>query len=189
MLKDKGCEWESMTDEASLPEKSPTGSEDADKNHNSSSITCNTTTLFVGGLHPRIGDLHLQKLFSPYGSIVRIHIVTHKPGAVPTHDNPMAKSKTPSKHAYGSQQSKGYAFVEYGAVESARMAMERLDGRSLLGRNLAVRPAKRQKMDSLLTNNSETRVLTAEEAKKEQKSIQSKIDSVKKALEQKKKGL
>lgn len=114
--------------------------------------------------------------------------MTHKPGAVPTHDNPMAKSKTPSKHAYCSQQSKGYAFVEYGAVESARMAMERLDGRSLLGRNLAVRPAKRQKMDSLLTN-SQTRVLTAEEAKREQKSIQSKIDSVKKALEQKKKGL
>jgi RNA recognition motif-containing protein len=146
-----------------------------------SSLTCNTTTLFVGSLHPRIGDLHLQKLFSPYGSINRIHIVTHKPGVPPSQGNPMSKTKASTKHSFGSQHSKGYAFVEYSTIESARMAMSRLDGRSLLGKNLVVRPATRQKMD----RSDGTEEATAEEAKKEVKSLQSKIDSVRKALEKK----
>ena len=56
-------------------------------------VQCDTNTLFVGGLHPRIGDLHLQKLFSPYGRLfgfischisptilrnIRIIITTHQ---------------------------------------------------------------------------------------------------------------
>ena len=150
-------------------------------------IPCNTTTLFVGSLHPRIADPHLQKLFSPYGSIKRIHIVTHKRAAVLPNKNLVAKSKTPSKYAYDFQHSKGYAFVEYDNVDSARMAISRLDGRSLLGKNLVVRPARRQKLESLGV--SETKVLTAEDAKKECKSIQSKIDLVKKALDDKTKRL
>ena len=143
-------------------------------------IECNTTTLFVGGLHPRVGDLHLQKLFSPYGSITRIHLVTHKPGASPS-------LVGTTKHTFGVQQSKGYAFVEYGTIESARMAMSRLNGRCLLGKNLCVRPAKRQKMDG--AHASEARVVTAEEAQQECKTVQSKIDMLKKTIEQKKKGL
>jgi RNA recognition motif-containing protein len=180
---------------ASLSEKPPTKN---DQNQNKcltpfpASIPCDTTNLFVGGLHPRVGDLHLQKLFSPYGSINRIHMVTHKSGAVPSHDNPCAKSRTPSKHAFGSQQSKGYAFVEYSTVEAARLAISRLDGRSLLGKTLVVRPAKRQKLDCATgssANISEVRPVSAEEAQKEYRSVQSKIASVKRALEQKKKGL
>jgi RNA recognition motif-containing protein len=136
-----------------------------------------------------VGDLHLQKLFSPYGSISRIHIVTHKPGTVPTHDNPHAKSRSPSKHAFGSQQSKGYAFVEYSTVAAARLAISRLDGRSLLGKQLVVRPARWQKIDGATCGSSETKPVSTEEAKRQYKSVQSKIESVKKALEQKKKGL
>ena len=156
-------------------------------NESAESVPCNTSTLFVGSLHPRIADLHLQKLFSPYGPINRIHIVTHKTAAVPKNNNLEGKSKIPSKYAFTSQQSKGYAFVEYDNIDSARMAMSRLDGRSLLGKNLVVRPARKQKVESL--GFSETKVLTAEDAKKECKSIQSKIDLVKKALEDKTKRL
>lgn len=152
------------------------------------SITCNTKTLFVGGLHPRICDLHLQKLFAPYGSINRIHLVTHKPGVVPTSSNPAAKAKAATKHAFGSQQSKGYAFVEYATVESARMAISRIDGRKLLGKNLAVRPAKRQQIEHGASN-YDVREVTVEEAKREVQSVQSKIDSLKKALEEKTKRL
>lgn len=94
----------------------------------------------------------------------------------------MSKTKAPTKHAFGSQHSKGYAFVEYSTVESARMAMSRLDGRSLLGKNLVVRPAKRQKTDG---SSHQIQEVTAEEAKREVKSLQSKIDSVRKALEKK----
>ncbi|KAL3775951.1 hypothetical protein HJC23_011651 [Cyclotella cryptica] len=183
--------------DTSLSEKPATKAEPQDEQKKNcptpspATIQCDTTNLFVGGLHPRVGDLHLQKLFSPYGSINRIHIVTHKPTAVPSHNNPCAKSKTPLKHAFGSQQSKGYAFVEYSTVEAARLAISRLDGRSLLGKTLVVRPAKRQKGDCVAggsANISEVGPVNAEEAQKEYRSIQSKIASVKRALEQKKNG-
>lgn len=65
------------------------------------------------------------------------------------------------------------------------MAMSRIDGRSLLGKNLVVRPARRQKLD---TGTTEAQEVTPEEAKKQVKSVQSKIDLLKKALEEKKKG-
>ena len=162
-------------------------SEDIQNRHTTATIRCNTSTIFVGGLHPRIGDIHLQKLFAPYGTIVRVHLVRHKPGATPTQGNPTAKSKAPLKHAFGSQQSKGYAFVEYDTIESAQLAMERLDGKSLLGKNLVVRPSKKQSADS--ASALITTTMTADEARQEYKSVQSKIDSLKKALEQKKKGM
>ena len=166
-------------------EEPPIRSEIDTQANNPTPIQCNTATLFVGGLHPRVGDLHLQKLFAPYGSIIRIHLVTHKPGASPSYVG--SKSKTTPKHTLGVQQSKGYAFVEYGTVESARMAMSRLNGKCLLGKNLSVRPAKRQKMDG--ANNDSERVVTAEEAKQQCRTVQSKIDLLKKTIEQKKKGL
>ena len=75
---------------------------------------CRTASIFVGRLHPRVGEPHLQKLFSPYGAVRRIAV---RPAG-------------------------GYAFVEYASVESARMAIRRIDGRALLGRDLVVRPAR-----------------------------------------------
>lgn len=155
-------------------------------------ISCDTSSLFVGGLHPRISDLHLQKLFSPYGEIVRINIVTHNPSS--THStNSHSKSAGATKYKAGLQQSKGYAFVEYKSIESARMAMSRVDGRQLLGRSLAVRPSRRKHSDvgglgSAATGKADTKV-SAEEAKREFNSVQSKIEAVKRAIEQKKKGL
>lgn len=144
--------------------------------------SCDTTNLFVGGLHPRIGDLHLQKLFSPYGEIVRIHIVTH---------NPNEATKIPAKYS-SLQQSKGYAFVEYKTIESARLAISRLDGRQLMGRRLAVRPSRRKMSDvARAGGGSSGKVdtkISAEEAKREYSAVQSKIEAVKRAIEDKKRG-
>jgi RNA recognition motif-containing protein len=166
------------------------------------SIACETTSLFVGNLHPRIGDLHLQKLFSPYGEIVRIHIATHNSNTTnatstsrPQHSNPYSKSRMPAKYAAGLHQSKGYAFVEYNNVESARHAISRLDGRQLMGKNLAVRPSRRKTdgYGNTVSGGTGTakgsEALTAEEAKREYSSVQSKIEQVKRALEQKKRGI
>ena len=132
---------------------------------------CNSNCLFVGGLHSRIQEVHLSKLFSPYGEIVSIKIVTNNP--------------------YGSGQlttteSKGYAFVEYTTVEEARLAISRLDNRQLLGRTLTIRPSRR-KMNEL--SRGETKDLSAAEAKRAASSVESKIEAVKRAIEQKKKGI
>ncbi len=129
---------------------------------------CQTATLFVGNLHPRIGDAHLTKLFSPYGTLNRVSLV--KNGA--------------------SGQPKGYAFVEFNSVESARMAIRRVDGRVLLQKALAVRPAH-EKTGSAANNDngdksSGTGVNDKRQARKEKSEVLSKIEAVKRAIEEKK---
>jgi RNA recognition motif-containing protein len=160
-----------------------------------SALSCDTTSLFVGGLHPRIGDLHLQKLFSPYGEIVRINIVTNNPSDSQSHSI-HSKSAVPTKYKIGLQQSKGYAFVEYTRVESAQLAIARLDGRQLMGRSLAVRPSRRKTsnqdrighgVNSGKTGTGAT--MSAEETRREYRAVQSKIEAVKRAIEQKQKGV
>lgn len=164
------------------------------REHNTTTpSSCDTASVFVGGLHPRIADLHLQKLFSPYGEIVRINIVTHNPSMNPKPNsggyksNAHSKSATSSKYMAGLQQSKGYAFVEYRNVESARLAISRLDGRQLMGKRLAVRPSRRKMNDA--TGATSGKAGTAEEAKREYGAVQSKIEAVKRAIEEKKRGL
>lgn len=170
--------------------KQPTKSDgiDTDKSpqqqNASAAAVCDTNSLFVGGLHPRIGDLHLQKLFSPYGEIVRISIVTHN-----------KNDYKPNKYATSLQQSsKGYAFVEYTNIESARLAITRLNGRQLMGRSLAVRPSRRKMADVTRSSGGGdsgkgTTQITAEEARREYGAVQSKIEAVKRAIEQKKRGM
>jgi len=162
----------------------------------SSAASCDTSILFVGGLHPRIGDLHLRKLFSPYGEIVRIHIVTHNPSD-PKH-NAIVRSKAPipAKYTTGLQQSKGYAFVEFNSIESARLAMSRLDGLQLLGRSLAVRPSRKRASELARGGSRGGEIgesgagkVSVEDARREYTAVQTKIEAIKRAIEQKKKGL
>lgn len=157
-------------------------------------VKCDTNTLFVGELHPRIGDLHLQKLFSPYGKVVRIHIVSHKSNDFPKHQNNNNHSRTaiPTKYTTGLQQSKGYAFVEYTNIGSARLAMSRLDGRQLMGRSLAVRPSRKRMNDQGSGGGGEktgTKAVSVEDTRREYTAIQSKIEAVKRAIEQKNKAV
>jgi RNA recognition motif. (a.k.a. RRM, RBD, or RNP domain) len=70
-------------------------------------------TIFIGGLHPRILEAHIEKMCAPYGSIQRLHLCERK----------------------------GYAFCQYSTPQEAEAAMQALDGRGLLGRRLMVRPA------------------------------------------------
>ena len=130
---------------------------------------CQTATLFVGNLHPRIGDAHLTKLFSPYGTLNRVSLV--KNGA--------------------SGQPKGYAFVEYASVESARMAIRRVDGRMLLNKMLAVRPAHEK--TGAATGNDDgdgtsggKDIKDKRQVRKEKSEVLSKIEAVKRAIEEKK---
>ena len=148
-----------------------------------SAVVCETNCLFVGGLHPRIADVHLQKLFKPYGKIDRINVVTHP-------NNTDKSTKTSAKYGGGSlQQSKGYAFVEYSSVESARLAISRLNGRQLMGRSLAVRPSRKKMAEIARASKDAGKGETVEEARREYSAVQSKIEAVKRAIEEKKKGI
>lgn len=148
-----------------------------------SAVVCETNCLFVGGLHPRIADVHLQKLFKPYGKIDRINVVTHP-------NNTDKSTKQTAKYGGGSlQQSKGYAFVEYSSVESARLAISRLNGRQLMGRSLAVRPSRKKMAEIARASKDAGKGETVEEARREYSAVQSKIEAVKRAIEEKKKGI
>mgnify|MGYP000653647476 FL=1 len=78
-----------------------------------------TPKVFIGGLHRNVTETHVEKLMMPYGSIVRVNLVLQP----------------------GSATSKGFAFCQYATKEQAVAAVAALDGRTLLGRRLLVRPA------------------------------------------------
>jgi len=159
----------------------------------SSSIPCNTNTLFVGNLHRSITDTHLHKLFQPYGTIQRVFQVYHK-----ENDN--------SNHKIRPGQPKGYAFVEYESIQQAKNAIQHLDQRMLLQRKLVVRPALSKKYtgnhflkdkfnnaninvdpNQILDNGAVAVAVDPQQIKKEQTSLELKIQQVKMAIEAKQK--
>lgn len=70
---------------------------------------------------------------------------------------------------------KGYAFVEFDSVEAAILAIKRVHDRILLGRSLVVRPAYSREQSQ-----------TAKRFQNEQASVDSRIASLKRALDEKK---
>ena len=80
-----------------------------------------TPTLYVGNLHPRLTSAHLEKMFSKYGRIVRLDLKNN-----------------------GSTNQKNYAFCQFQSVAEAQQALDNLNGRSLLQRNLVIRAAHQQ---------------------------------------------
>lgn len=122
------------------------------------------TTVFIGGLHPRILQAHLEKMCQPYGTIERLHFCDKK----------------------------GYAFCEYTNSEQAEAAMQALDGRGLLGRRLMVRPAHDQQhtgnharnaSSSAWQNRSSTSSSSKNDPEKEKNRIEAKIAAVKRKLQ------
>ena len=90
---------------------------------------------------------------------------------------------------------KGYAFVEFKNVNAAKLGIEKIDGQSLLGKTLFVRPAHSKSNDvrsnskyekaessSFVSKNSDE----YRKVRKEKNDIQNKIEAVKRAIEEKK---
>lgn len=156
-----------LTDTDSVKEDVETNNQPA--NSINEQRSSNSNALFVDNLHPRIGDLHLTKLFKPYGEIKRIIRRGNQDSVSVFNDRINAKERVCSKSR---QQSKGYAIVEYKHAQSAQMAIARIDGRQLLGKTLVVRLFRPK--------------CSSDPRKKEFSAVQSKIDAVKRAIEQKK---
>lgn len=74
-----------------------------------------TSTLYIGNLHPKVAKIHLEKLMEKFGTIERLH------------------TKVTSTSSF--------AFCEMKTIEEAQKAMESLDGITLLGKRLVVKPA------------------------------------------------
>ncbi len=80
------------------------------------------TTIYVGNMNYSMTEDQLKQLFSEFGLVNSAKIITDK------------NSKKP----------KGYGFVEMEDDEAATKAIEQLNGRETLGRNLKVNKAQKK---------------------------------------------
>jgi RNA recognition motif-containing protein len=122
--------------------------------HTNTKHDWNTCTVYVGGLHSRIAQVHLEKLMKPYGTTKRLHLCT--------------------------KNGRNFAFCEYELVEEAKAAVHALHGRRLLGNTLAVRPAHQESKMGLLRNNGNSSKPI--DSKQEQRAVDSKIEALKRKL-------
>lgn len=83
-------------------------------------VTGTITKLYVGSLPYSWTAEQLEELFQTYGRVTSAAIVSDQV----------------------TRRSKGFGFVEFEAEESARKAMEELNGKEIEGRSLSVREAR-----------------------------------------------
>ena len=76
--------------------------------------------LFVGSLALTITEVELRQVFTPYGEVTSVHILTDRETG----------------------RSRGFGFVEMPDARTAQAAMDGLNGRSLGGRLLTVNEAR-----------------------------------------------
>mmetsp|Transcript_6088 Transcript_6088/g.9221 ORF Transcript_6088/g.9221 Transcript_6088/m.9221 type:complete len:200 (+) Transcript_6088:126-725(+) len=139
---------------------------------NESQSTVPSSTLYVSNLHPRIVEAHLQKLFGSHGKVTRLQFIRK---------NNLRNPSMPYS----------FAFIEYESPASAKAAIGRIHGQTLLGKQLIVRYANdksdssfQAKMNSTgtkrhgLGNASEDERLL----KRQKSEVDKKIEAVKKAL-------
>lgn len=79
--------------------------------------------LFIAGLPLDMDTRDLKEMFELYGSIVSAKVVTD----------------------YGTGKSKGFGFVEFTSKAEAQEAMQLLNGKTILGKLLTIKPAEDQK--------------------------------------------
>jgi hypothetical protein len=150
--------------------------------HHPIAIKCNTPTLYVSNLHPRITETHLELMFKPYGEIARVFFARSGGGT----GSAAQKGQDNSRVQRSTQ--KGYAFVEYKTVNAAKIGIEKLDGRLLLGRNVLVRPAhSKQNSDDRENNDGSTTSEKNRQVRKQKYEVQNKIEALKRAIAESKK--
>jgi cold-inducible RNA-binding protein len=85
-----------------------------------------SSNLYVGNLSFDLGEKDIEELFTPYGEVVSVNVVTDRQTGRP----------------------RGFGFVEMAQDEDAKKAIESLDGKEVKGRNLTVNVAKPKKENS-----------------------------------------
>ena len=118
-----------------------------------------TSTLFVGGLHPRIAKIHLEKLFSKYGTIQRLDM------------KPTSTSN--------------YCFCQLQSIAQAQRAMEELDGKMLLNKRLVVKPShgqSRHASQNMQTPNERSTGNSGGSLQNQQRQIEDKIKKLKRKI-------
>ena len=143
---DERYESTTTTTTTTTTKESNTSSSDSAK------VQWNTTTVYVGGLHARIAQVHLEKLMKPYGTTKRLHLCN--------------------------KNGRHFAFCEYEQVEEAKAAVKALHGRRLLRNTLSVRPAHKENNLGILRNE----IRKPLDINQERRAIEGKIEALKRKL-------
>ncbi len=159
-----------------------------------------TPTVYVSNLHQRVCEAHLQKLFQRFGEISRVHIIrkvlSSSGGNKGSTINNTKAGRGMTRHKQQHQSGYSYAFVEFKSIQSACTAIEKLNGVTLLGKDLVVRPANGRGQSNGENDNGtadnnegspEMKPLSMQNMKKQKHDVESRIDAVKRALLEKKK--
>ena len=83
----------------------------------------NQMNIYVGNLSYDAGEDDLRKLFEEYGSVESVNVITDRM----------------------TNRSKGFGFIEMNDDDEAKKAIEELDGKEHLGRDLKVNVARPRK--------------------------------------------
>jgi cold-inducible RNA-binding protein len=124
----------------------------------SSSSSTDSSKVYVGNLHVRVQQVHLEKLLQPYGTVVNIHVCYNKETGRP----------------------RGYAFCQFANAKQAEAAMAALHGRKLLGKSLVVQSAKPE--GSTTTTTTTTTVSGKTSKGSDSQKLADKIEKLKQAL-------
>jgi RNA recognition motif-containing protein len=119
-----------------------------------------TSTLFIGGLHPRVAKIHLEKLFSKYGTIQRLDLKI--------------------------TSSSNYCFCQMQSIAQAQRAMEELDGRMLLNKRLVVKSShgqSRHTNQSMQTPDQRSTSNSDGSLQNQQRQIEDKIKKLKRKID------
>lgn len=153
-----------------------------------SSSSSNNNTIYISELHQCIAEAHLQKLCQKYGTVTRIHLVFRS-----------ATSNNNNNNNYNGKNRGGsgsnYAFVTFDNSKSASEAIQNLNGRLLLKKNLIVRPAhdksSASSSSSLSKNNNNydntsnsTNFNTGNNKQREKSAVERKIKELRMAIKQ-----
>lgn len=108
------------------------------------------STLYIGGLDPRVLKVHLEKMLGRYGTIQRLHCVYRDSNRGPSnhgvagrspHHPQQDRSHNNNQNNNNNHHQYWFAFCQMATVAQAEAARRALDGQILLGKHLVVRPA------------------------------------------------
>jgi len=122
-----------------------------------STTTSSSNKIYVGNIHARVQQVHLEKLLQPYGTVVHVHVCYHKDSGHP----------------------RGYAFCQFANARQATAAIAALHGRKLLGKLLVVQSAKQE---GTTTSTSASAKGSTTSKQTDHQKLTAKIEKLKQAL-------
>ena len=158
---DKDDDNKNVSDKDAPPRQPPSSSRRSPHHDDSLHKTMATSPrLYVGNLHPRVTQVHLESLLTARSlAVQQIQFMTT------------------------ANSSASFCFVTLPSVADATRAIQLLHGRKLMGHSLVVQPAHQQQPSPAM--GAATKTASSSSAKKERRSLDDQIQAIRQKLQDK----